>query len=126
MRIDKKLQRDHVIPKDRICPHCGQRKLRSRQWICLTTFLGCRGCWMKAGKPQGPALASLPSTRKVARLIRLKAKAESPAALERKQRVWRCNYCRDVLPFNADYCSEGCRQDHALTKRRQNIFKNEF
>lgn len=59
MRPDKLAKRLAVLPKSRICPHCGEMKIESRRWIALDTFLGCKQCWIAAGRPSGAKLTHL-------------------------------------------------------------------
>lgn len=40
----KRRKRLQLIPNPRICPHCLKVKLSTKQWVILTTFVGCKSC----------------------------------------------------------------------------------
>jgi transcription elongation factor Elf1 len=43
----KKRAREKSLPRDRICPKCGNRKFESRQWVVSLDGVMCRICWRK-------------------------------------------------------------------------------
>ena len=52
-------KRDRLLPKDMMCPSCGHRKPRSRQWAVgpWQKILVCKACRSMTSKPELPNMA---------------------------------------------------------------------
>lgn len=50
--VRRRERREAALPEPRVCPACGEVKLRSRQWVILSNGRAiCLGCLRRLGEP---------------------------------------------------------------------------